>query len=120
MSDIELGTDWDLLVADGELTLTTGIGAIEQHLRQRLKTFYTEWFLDTRIGISSRENILIKNPDPVIIDTIYKQVVLGTPGVVELLDWKLEVDSEIRQLRLTFRAQTDTNEILEYSEVVGS
>lgn len=117
MNDLSLNSDNDIELDAVDLKTIEGEDAITQHLGQRLKTFLGEWFLDTRIGIGYFQLILKKNPDPVVVDTILKDAVINTPGVLQLLSWDLDVDNALRELTLTFRAQTSTG-ILNFSEVI--
>lgn len=117
MNDLFLNSDNDIELDVVDLKTIEGEDAITQHLVQRLKTFLGEWFLDTRRGIGYFQHILKKNPDPVIVDTILKDAVINTLGVLQLLSWDLDVDNALRELTLTFRAQTSTG-ILDFSEVI--
>ena len=112
MSDIALDTtDDDILLDDSnDLTLTTGVDAIEQHLKQRLRTFLEEWFLDKRIGIPWFQQVLKKNPDEVIVDSVIKREIINTPGINELTEFSLDIDNT-RELDVDFRAQTTDGEI---------
>ncbi len=112
--DLQLDIDdWDLTFPAGstDLTLVSGVDAIRQHLSQRLKTFMGEWFLDTRIGVPYFQQVLVKNPDPVVLDSVFKAVIVNTPGILELTDFALQVDRSTRQLKLTFTAATTEGEL---------
>ena len=117
MSDLALDTDGDLLITGNDLSLTTGIDAVKQHLSQRLKTFYQECFLDTSAGIPYFQQILIKNANPQVIDSIFKRVIINTPGVTQLLEFSLEFQRTTRELFLSFRAQS-TDGIIDFSEAI--
>ena len=109
--DLQLDIDsWDLITGV-DLSLVSGIESIRQHLAQRLKTFMGEWFLDNRIGVPYFQQVLIKNPDPVVLDSVFKAVIVNTPGVIELLEFDLKVDRSTRQLKLSFTASTTEGEI---------
>lgn len=117
MSDIVLDENWDILVAGSDLTLTTDIDAIRQHLSQRLKTFYGEWFLNMEIGVPYFQQVLRKNPDPVVIDSIFKREIINTPGIVQLTDFNLDLDPATRVLTLFFSALCTEGEIT-FTEVI--
>lgn len=119
MSDILLGTDNDIELVDGDLHLTLDDEAIAQHLKQRLKTFLGEWFLDNRVGIPYYQHILVKNPNPLVLDSIFKSVILNTPGVEELTEFDIDLEPATRVMTLIFRVRTITGEI-DFSEVLGS
>lgn len=114
MSDIKLNTDGDVDISQPDLQLTTGTNAIDQHLKQRLKMFLGEWFLDNRIGLPYFQHILKKNPDPIVIDSVYKRQILTTPGILELLSFDLDLDIPTRQLTVSFKAKTSEG-VLDFS-----
>ena len=115
MSDLKL-TDGDIELEGNDFVLTAGIDAIEQHLSQRLKTFLEEWFLDKRIGIAYLQQILKKNPDPVVVDSIIKREIINTPGIKELTRFVLDISSS-RVLTLTFSARTAEG-VINFSEAI--
>jgi len=106
MSDIKLNTAGDIDISEPDLQLTSGTNAIDQHLKQRLRMFLGEWFLDNRIGLPYFQHILKKNPDAIVIDSVFKRQILTTPGVLELLSFNLDIDIPTRQLTVEFRART--------------
>jgi len=116
LSDLLL-IDGDVAVVGNDLALTTGSEAVQQHLSQRLKTFLSEWFLDKRIGIAYLEQILIKNPDPVVVDSILKKEIVTTPGILELTQFILDFDPSSREMTLTFSARTSDG-VINFSEVI--
>ena len=109
---------WDLVTDATDLQLVKGAAAIRQHLAQRLKTFLGEWFLDLRKGVPYLQQVLVKNPDPVVLDSMFKSEIIHTPGIVELLEFDLRLDAGLRQLQLSFKAADDTGAIISYSEVL--
>ena len=115
--DLELdSTNWDLIIENGDLKMVDTIAAIDQHLTQRLKTFLGEWFLDVREGVPYFQYILVKNPDPVVVDTLFKNEIINTPGVLELLTFGLDINST-RLLKLTFKARTNSG-VLDFTKEI--
>lgn len=117
MSDILLDPEThDVLDTNGDfigtdLSLVVDTEEIAQRLRQNLKFFFGEWFLDTRQGIPYYEQILKKNPNPVVVDSIFKSVIAKTDGVLELTEFSLDVSAE-RTLTLQFKAKiSETTEV---------
>lgn len=112
MADLRLDdTTGDLQIDGDALTLTTGATAIKQHIKQRLRLVQGEYFLDTGRGVPYYQNILLKRPNPSIVDGVLKSVILGTPGLVELLTFVLDYDAGLRKLSLSFTARTIDGEI---------
>ena len=100
--------DGDLeLTEQGQLVLVTGQEEIRQHSAQRLRTFRSEWFLDTALGIPYFDEIFEKGQNVNDIDAIFISEILGTPGVIRLLDFDLDIpDLASRRLELAYTAQT--------------
>lgn len=116
MADIKLDSDGDIFLNINDLELTSGLEAKAQHLAQRLNTFLGEWFLDLRVGVAYFQQILIKNPNSAIVDSVLKKEILNTPGILELTSFDLDIATN-RELTLSFRAITEEGEI-NFSEVV--
>ena len=103
MSDLSLTEDLSgLLIKNGDLVLTQGADAVKQHVTQRLRMFTGEWFLNLSEGVPYFQNILVKNPNPDIVDSLIKDTILSTPGVDELLSFNLEYDAALRTLIVDF------------------
>ena len=109
---------WDLSTDATDLQLVDDTDAIRQHLAQRLKTFMGEWFLDLRIGVPYLQQVMVKNPDPIVLDSVFKAEIIATPGIVELTEFTLQMDARLRQLLLSFTAATDTGAVINFSEVL--
>jgi len=115
--DIKLTEGWDLDIVNGDLVLTSSTEAIAQHWAQRLKTFLGEWFLDKGIGVPYFQQILKKNFNPVIVDTAFKKESINTPGITQLIQFNLEIDTATRELNLTAKARS-TEGIVDFTGVV--
>lgn len=117
MADLKLDTtSGDLAIENDDLVIINGVDDIAQHSKIRLRFFRGEWFLDLRVGIPYYEEILIKNPDLVAVRAIFREAILETPGVVDLLDFALTVNSATRTLNLRYTSSTDVDEVLVFDE----
>lgn len=110
---------WDLAMGDTDLQLADGAEAVRQHLSQRLKTFLAEWFLDMRVGLPWRQQIMVKNPDPVVLDSVFKAEIVNTPRISELLSFDLAIDAGSRTLQLSFAAVGDDGSVISFDEVLS-
>lgn len=106
-SDLDLGT-----TGLDQPYLKEGTNAIAQHLLIRLRTFLGEWFLDQRQGVPYFRDILVKNPSAALVNSIFRRVLLGTPGVVLIEDLQVNLDKVSRSATLTFTATLDTGELI--------
>lgn len=72
--------------------------AVLQDLFIRLRFFYGEWFLDPTQGLPYFQYVFVNNPDLRLIESIFRRVILGTPGVATLETFSLTFDAQRRQL----------------------
>lgn len=95
------------LTEQGQLVLVTGQEEIRQLSAQRLRTFFSEWFLDTLIGIPYFDQIFEKGQNVNDIDAIFINEILSTPGIIRLLDFDLDIPNlASRELEVNYTAQT--------------
>ena len=109
MSDIVIEKVNNDIVIDneGSASVNSEIDSIEQSLRQRLNSFAGDYFLNLREGIPYFQQVLRKNPDPIIVDSIFKKAIINTKGINKLTSFNLDIDNSTRELNLTFKAETD-------------
>jgi hypothetical protein len=67
-------TTGDLLIPP---KIIRGAEAVAQRVRVRFRWFLGEWFLDERLGVPYYSDILVKNPDPILISFIFRRVLLS-------------------------------------------
>ena len=72
--------------------------AVGQHARQRLMSFYGEWFLDNTKGVQWIRDILGKQYDAVLAESVLKAEILDTDGVTEITEFSVRFDREVRGL----------------------
>ena len=104
---LDFNSTGDLNITNFDLALTS---SNEEYLSQKLwirfKTFLGELFVDTSLGIPYFESVFIKNPDFVLITSIFKAVILSEPLVAELLKFDLvSLDGATRNLRVDWTVQ---------------
>lgn len=114
--DIALNSDGDLDLSGGDLRIATGSEAVAQYLRQKLRLFKAEWFLDESSGIDYHDEVFVKNPKAPIIDTIFKNEILSAPGVLELMEFSASLAGDTRELLLEFKARSEDGDIIDFSE----
>ena len=120
MSDIALnylGQTGDLDLTGHRMSLVTGEAAMEQQLRIRLRFILGTWFLDEAQGLPYLSDILIKSPDLLLVESIFREAIESTPGITTVNTINVTVDAT-RKLTLTFSATMDTGEVLVFSPFV--
>lgn len=113
--DLKLDTNGDLELGADDLVLVEDLDAIAQHLAIRFQFFRGDWFLDTRAGIPYYEQILRKAPDLNVVRSLFREVVLTTPGVLSINSFALDYELSTRTLSVSFGAITVLGE-LSFSE----
>lgn len=85
----------------GSPVLVYDAEAIGEHIRQRLKAWSGEWFLDTAAGIEFTRYILGRPPSELpLAESIIKAEIAATPGVSEILEFSAAYDRASRGLRI--------------------
>ena len=97
----------DLVVENGDLVLTYGLESIRQDVHARLRFFAGEWFLNADEGVPYFEHVLVKSPDRALLRTVFRDVILGARGVIDVPEIKLDYNAANRRLMVTFRATSD-------------
>jgi hypothetical protein len=104
---IRLTDQDDLDISAGTLIVTSGVEAVRSAVRIRLQAFLGEWFADTTIGTPWFQSILIKNPDPSVLNSVFRDRLFGTPGVTSLNSLDLSYDRVNRTLTVRFSITCD-------------
>lgn len=102
--DIALDPSSHDLLLTTDLSLVTGVDAIKQHLKIRLWLFQGELFYDTSRGVPYYQDVLVKLPNLQIIESIFQDVILETPGVLSIDTMDLSWDRSLRLLSVSFDA----------------
>lgn len=101
----------DLDFSTGNLQIIGDAASIPQAIRLRLKFFKGEWFLDRDAGIPFFQDVLVKNPDPNVLQSVFRKALLDTPGVNAINELSLTRDAATRRLVLSFRVDTDAGKL---------
>lgn len=105
--DIALDADGDWDVSGGDLVLVYDGAAILQAISIALRFFKGEWFLNTEAGLAYYQSVLVKNPDPTVLQSIFSKAILAVEGVTAINDLSLSLDTSTRTLSVSFRVATD-------------
>ncbi|MCW7544919.1 hypothetical protein N7I30_14015 [Aurantimonas litoralis] len=101
------------LTPEGDLEFVYDAEAIGQHARQRVMTFQGEWFLDTTCGVPWLDQIMGRQFDPALSESVIKKELIETDGVTAIEAFSISFNRRLRGLNVT-RATLAT----EYDEEV--
>lgn len=115
--DFALNADGDLDVSMGDFTLTRGVEAIQQAIKIKLQFFQGEWFLDLTAGVPFYQSVLVKNPSPSVLQSIFRKAILEVPGVLAVTSLNIVISRVTRALTVSFTATTDVGELSATEEI---
>jgi hypothetical protein len=90
----------------------TGPDAVIQRVQVRFRFFLGEWFLDQRLGVPYFRDVLIKNPDPLVVSTVFRKVLEMTPGVSSVDSLVANLDASSRTLMIDFKATLSDGSVI--------
>lgn len=98
----------DLAVSGGDLQLSIDVA---QAVKIRLLFVRNDWFLNMKIGLPYFEQIFVKNPPIDQLTALFREEIASTPGIIRVLDVRVEIDKQTRRLAVTWSAETTEGEI---------
>lgn len=114
--DVNNPVDGDLDIQDGQIYLATGLPAIAQRLRIKMRFFLGEWFLNASSGMPLLQKVLVKNPSRANILALYRNVILNDPAIAALTAIDLVINSVRRVGSITFKALTVDGQVFDSAE----
>ena len=113
MIDIELDKVTNDLVFNGfDFSLVDDTNQIMQNLAIRLRFILGEWYLDITQGVPYFEVFFRKAPNQIQIESILKEEIVNTRGIVELTSFESDFDSRNRVYSVKFSARSISGEEL--------
>lgn len=101
----------DLDLSTGTIEVVDGVEATGQKITIRLQFFRGEWFLDERIGIRYFQEVLGQKLRKNLVERIFRETVLTTPGVLSIENFELSFDGPTRALSISFLAMTVADDV---------
>lgn len=96
----------DIFLRNGAIAMTTDGAEVMQHVRSRLLFYRGEWFLDITAGVPYFQEVFVKPANIARVESLIKEEILNTPGVLRLIDFSLDFDATTRLLNATVSAET--------------
>lgn len=85
---------------------------IRQKLSIRFQFFLGEWFLDLRQGIPYYRDVFVHRPNMDVIRSLFRRIILTTPGVVRLASFSQRFKPSERRLYSAFEVVADTGDVI--------
>lgn len=108
-----------LTVADGGFADCSGVEAIRQHVWLRLQIFLGECVYDVTLGVPWIQEVVAAGTAPERIATIFRETILGTPGITSITKGPILSVSSDRRATLSFTATTDEG-LLEFAAPIST
>lgn len=113
-SDFTLNTGYfDLSITAGDFTITQSSNATAQRLALRLRSFQGDSFLNPDFGINYYGDILVKNPDLLIVQSAFVDQIAAVPRITGITEFNLEFEPSIQHLDIDFKVTTQDGSIEE-------
>lgn len=113
MIEIALDDSHDVyLDATGDLALIAGVDAVKQLLLVGLRLFRGEWYLaEEQDGVPYYQNVLVNAPKSRVIEAMFRQQILASPGIERLKSFSMTIDRGARELSAEFEAVSVEGEV---------
>ena len=107
-STLALDSSGDLAIP---VIFLAGRDAVTQRLNSRFLLFKSEWFLDKRKGVPYYEKVFVKNPNLRLLRSLFRDIILRTPGVRRVLKFTGTLDTVAREYSINFEAEMSDGSI---------
>ena len=104
---LKMTTQGDLAVTNGRLSVVEGGESLAQTISTRCKMVRGEYFADLEQGVPFVGTLLTKNPQAELVRSVFRDVILGTPGVTDVIELNYAFDPLTRTATLTGRVEGD-------------
>jgi len=99
MKDLLLDSDGDLLITNGDVTITD---SVIQAIKIRLRWFAGEWRVNPDYGMPYYDDIFIKNPNKVLLEEQIREEILSVTEVTEVTSVSVSIDAKTRCATISF------------------
>lgn len=93
-------TTHDLAFVNNGLVTVTDAACVAQRVKQHLRSFLGEWFLDTTAGVPWHEYIFAEPYDAATAEAVIKDAVAAVPGVTEIVSFGMNYVPARRQVNV--------------------
>lgn len=97
---------WDMQFGQGRANYANDAEAVAVLVKKRLLLVFKEWFLDETEGTPYIEDVARKPANLPLAESVIKQKILDTEGVLELISFSMTFDPNIRKLYVAASVRT--------------
>lgn len=103
--DFKSDADGEWVAESGDFATVSDGDAVPQGIRIRVGMFLGECYLDESIGVDYIDSVFVKNPDPLLIRSLFERAILDTPDVTNVVGAQL-VKGANRAYSIAYTAST--------------
>lgn len=101
------------MISEGRLVLVTDIAEVAAlELRNRFLFVKGEYFLDRRQGVPYFDVVFVKNPDVLLIRSLFRKVILSVQNILSIQSLVVTFDNAARKLFFSFQALAANGRII--------
>lgn len=100
--DIKFDVDHDMHLDGADIAFADDDDIIKQRLTIRLQFLLEEWFLDNRVGLPYTQIIFEQGTDLKDVYSLFRDEILNTEGVEDIVTLELTPTTEDKILRVDF------------------
>lgn len=94
------------VISRGDFVAVAGATAVNQAIRVRVQLIRGEAYLDESKGVPYFDEIIKKDPDPLVVRSVIGQEIADVPDVVNAVGAQLEVDAATREGSISYVVDT--------------
>lgn len=95
-----LDSNHDMSFGHGVADMANEAESVAQRVQTRLLLLFSEWFLDTEVGVPYLQDVTIKPANLPLAQAVVKRTILETDGVLEIRSFNMTLDRETRRLAI--------------------
>lgn len=103
--DFKSDSNGEWVVENGDFATVADADAVPQGIRIRVGMFLGECYLDESIGVDYIDSIFVKNPDPLLVRSLFETAISGAPDVTSVIGAQL-VNEGGRDYSISYAADT--------------
>ena len=107
MSAFALDDSHDIHITGGQLARAIGADFVVQSIETQLGLYLGEWWLNLGAGTPWFQTILISPADIANAERVLRDIILGTEGVTELVEFVGDFNTAARRFSVRFTVLTE-------------